>query len=365
MPFTPTPHIAHRWIDAEGHAAAPLPAWMQDETRLLDFYRTMNLIRLFDKRAIALQRTGQMGTYASCLGQEAIGTAIGYAMQSEDVFVPYYRDQATQYLRGVPLHQILQYWGGSEWGNHFSGVAREDFPNCVPIATQITHAAGIATAFKIRGQKRVALATCGDGATSRGDFYEPLNLAGVWQLPLVLVVNNNQWAISVPRAMQTGAQTIAQKAVAAGVEGFQVDGNDVCAVYEAVDYALEKARAGKGATLIEALSYRLCDHTTADDATRYRSREEVNAAWQKEPVKRLQTFLHQKGWWDETKEQQMIADCQARIEDAVKQFQQIPLQPVDDLFDHLFDSTPPHLVAQREQTRQKAARLAGGQHHGH
>lgn len=365
MQFTTTPYTEHQLIEPGGTATGTLPAWMQDQDLLLKFYRTMNLIRVFDKRAIALQRTGQMGTYASCLGQEAIGTAIGSALKAEDVFVPYYRDQAAQFLRGVPLYQLLQYWGGSEWGNHFTGSAREDFPNCVPIATQITHAAGIATAFKIRGQKRAALVTCGDGATSRGDFYEPLNLAGVWQLPMVLVVNNNQWAISVPRALQTGAPTIAQKAMAAGIEGFQVDGNDVCALYDSIRYALDKAHAGKGATLIEAMSYRLCDHTTADDATRYRSHEEVNAAWLKEPVKRLQTFLHQRGLWDEQKEQQMITDCQQKVEQAVKDFQSQPQQPVEDLFDYLFDTTPPHLIVQRERAKQKAARLAGGNHHGH
>lgn len=365
MRYTKTPYAQHQFIDTDGKAVGDLPPWMENSEQLLRFYRTMTLIRLFDKRVVALQRTGQMGTYASCLGQEAIGTAIGCALQPQDVFVPYYRDQAAQYLRGVTLPQMLQYWGGDEWGNHFTGAAAGDFPNCVPIATQVTHAAGIASAFKIRGEKRAALVTCGEGATSRGDFYEPLNLAGVWQLPLVLVVNNNQWAISVPRHLQTGAATIAQKAVAAGIEGFQVDGNDVCAVYDAVRYALEKAHAGKGATLVEAVSYRLCDHTTADDATRYRDHDEVSAAWLREPVKRLQTFLHERGLWNEQKEQQLIAECQAEIEQGVKDYQALPLQPVDDLFDYLFDTTPPHLIAQRERAKQKAARLAGGNRHGH
>lgn len=365
MRYTDTPYQQKQFIDPSGSAGATLPEWMRDSELLLKFYRTMMLIRLFDKRVVALQRTGQMGTYASCLGQEAIGTAIGSALQPQDVFVPYYRDQAAQFLRGVNFVQMLQYWGGDEWGNNFYAGAAQDFPNCVPIATQITHAAGIASAFKIRGEKRAALVTCGEGATSRGDFYEPLNLAGAWQLPMVLVVNNNQWAISVPRKLQTGAATIAQKAVAAGVEGFQVDGNDVCAVYDAVQYALEKAHAGKGATLIEAVSYRLGDHTTADDATRYREHEEVNAAWLLEPVKRLQTFLHQRNLWDEQKEQQLVTECQTRIEQAVKEYQSLPLQPVDDLFNYLFDTTPPHLISQRERAKQKAARLTGGHHHGH
>lgn len=365
MQYTHTPYSPQVFIAADGTPVAGQENRLPPAEQLLAFYRHLVLIRLFDKRVIALQRTGQMGTYASCLGQEAIGTGIGFAMQPQDVLVPYYRDQAAQRLRGVRFVQMLQYWGGDEWGNNFYGGAAQDFPNCVPIATQVAHAAGVASAFKIRGEKRAALVTCGEGATSRGDFYEPMNLAGVWQLPLVLVVNNNQWAISVPRHLQTRAATIAQKAVAAGIEGFQVDGNDVCAVYDAVRYALDKAHAGKGATLIEALSYRLCDHTTADDATRYRSPEEVSAAWQTEPVKRLQTYLHQQGWWDETQEQQLIAACQQQIDAAVKEYQALPLQAVDDLFDYLFDTTPSHLLTQREHARKKAARLAGGSHHGH
>ncbi|MEZ5509091.1 MAG: pyruvate dehydrogenase (acetyl-transferring) E1 component subunit alpha [Gammaproteobacteria bacterium] len=365
MLYTQTPYTPHQFIAPDGQLLGALPCWLQDLQALVACYRTMTLIRLLDKRIVSLQRTGQMGTYASCLGQEAIGTAIGYQLKPEDVFVPYYRDQAAQYLRGVPLKNLLQYWGGNEWGNHFDGHAAQDFPNCVPIATQITHAAGVASAMKIRGEKRAVLTTCGEGATSRGDFYEPLNLAGAWQLPMVVVVNNNQWAISVPRSIQTGAATIAQKAVAAGIEGFQVDGNDMAAMLDAVRYALDKAHAGKGATLIEAVTYRLGDHTTADDATRYRSHEEVNAAWQKEPVKRLQTFLHQHGAWDEQREQQWLGECQGIIEQAVKEYQSTPLQPVDDLFDYLFAETPPHLITQREHAKRKAARLAGGNHHGH
>ena len=365
MLYTQTPYQQQQFIQPDGSTCAPLPAWLQDTGMLVKCYRAMTLIRLLDKRIVALQRTGQMGTYASCLGQEAIGTAIGHALHREDVFVPYYRDQATQYLRGVPLVRLLQYWGGNEWGNHYGENATEDFPNCVPIATQITHAAGIASAIKIRGQKRAVLATCGEGATSRGDFYEPLNLAGAWQLPMIVVVNNNQWAISVPRQLQTGAATIAQKAVAAGIEGFQVDGNDISAMLDAVKYAVDKAHAGKGATLIEAVSYRLGDHTTADDATRYRSHDEVNAAWTREPIKRLQTFLHQHQLWDQHREQQLITECQSIIEQAVKDYQSAPLQPVEDLFDYLFDTTPPHLITQRERAKQKAARLAGGHHHGH
>ena len=293
------------FMDAEGALRRALPA-CATAGQLLAFYRTLVLIRTFDQKAVALQRTGQLGTYASCVGQEGISAGIGAALQDDDVFVPYYRDAAAQYLRGVALHQLLLYWGGDERGNDFSGAAQKDLPLCVPIATQVTHAAGIAAAMKIRHQPQATLVTCGDGATSRGDFYESLNLAGVWQLPLVVVINNNQWAISVPRALQSAAPTLAQKAVAAGIEGIQVDGNDICAVHEVVRYALDKARAGKGATLIEALSYRLGDHTTADDATRYRNIDEVNNAWRRDPLRRLRQYLHAQELWNEAKEKALL-----------------------------------------------------------
>jgi pyruvate dehydrogenase E1 component alpha subunit len=357
MQYTTRPYQQHCFINADGGVESPLPKHLDAEL-LLKCYRTMVLIRTFDQRVVALQRTGQMGTYASCLGQEAIGTGIGLALGKHDVFLPYYRDQATQYLRDVPFHQQLQYWGGDEWGNHYSGTAVQDFPNSVPIATQVTHAAGVASAMKIRGEKRCALVTCGEGATSRGDFYEAMNLAGVWQLPMVMVVNNNQWAISVPRCIQTGAETIAQKAVAAGIEGFQVDGNDVSAVFDAVRYAVDKAHCSKGPTLIEAVSYRLGDHTTADDATRYRSHDEVNAAWQREPVKRLQTYLHNHQLWNEQQEQALLDTCKHDVEKAVQEYLKLPDQPVTDLFDYLYEELPAQLAKQKDFAISKQA--AGG-----
>ncbi len=363
MLYTKTPYQQMQFIDSEGIAIDDLPKWIQNIEKLIELYQHMVLVRCFDKRVVALQRTGQMGTYASCLGQEAIGTGIGAAMSQQDVLVPYYRDQATQLYRGVSLTQQLQYWGGNEWGNHFSGDAIEDFPNCVPIATQITHAAGVASAFKIRGEKRCAVTTCGEGATSRGDFYESINLAGTWQLPMVTVVNNNQWAISVPRQIQTGAKTIAQKAVAAGIEGFQVDGNDVCAVYDAVLYAIDKAHQGKGATLIEAVSYRLGDHTTADDATRYRHHEEVNDAWKREPIKRLQTYLHKLNAWDEEKEKLLQDKCNEQVEAAVNEYLNQAQPCAEHMFDYLYEETPAELQIQKAIALEKqATQFAEGGH---
>ena len=213
----------------------------------------MVLTRVFDREAINLQRTGAMGTYPSCEGQEAIGAGIGVAMRKDDVFVPYYRDVATQIQRGVLMEEILLYWGGDERGQKYRDQS-QDFPVCIPIATQSCHAVGIAFAIKYRAEGRAVVTTCGDGATSEGDFYESINVAGAMSLPVVFVVNNNRWAISVPLAKQTASQTIAHKALAVGITGIRVDGNDPIAVFEVLEEALERARHDNQPTLIEALT---------------------------------------------------------------------------------------------------------------
>ncbi|MDP3846509.1 MAG: pyruvate dehydrogenase (acetyl-transferring) E1 component subunit alpha [Pseudomonas sp.] len=346
-----------RYLDPSGLPIAPLPAWAADHQLLIKLYRQMQLTRLFDLKVVALQRTGRIGTYAPNLGQEAIGVAIGSLMRPTDVLVPYYRDTAVQLMRGVLMEEILLYWGGDERGSAYRNPAvAEDFPICVPIATQALHACGVASAFKIRGQQRVVVTTCGDGATSKGDFLEALNLAGTWQLPMVFVINNNQWAISVPRRLQCGAPTLAQKAIGAGFPGEQVDGNDVLAVYERLQVALERARHGKGPVLLECLSYRLGDHTTADDATRYRPAEEVKQAWQEEPIKRLQAYLAAQGQWDEHREQALIADSQAQVQQAVAAYEALEPQPALAALEYVYAQWPAALNDQRELLLERAAR---------
>lgn len=362
MPLTV--HLPYtRLIDDQGQPLGELPAWAADADLLVSLYQNMQRVRRFDQKCVALQRTGQLGTYASTLGQEAIGTAVGRAMSADDVLIPYYRDSATQLQRGVAMHEILLYWGGDERGSAWASPAvAQDFPICVPIATQACHACGIASAFRIRQQPRVAVTTCGDGATSKGDFLESLNLAGVWQLPVVFVINNNQWAISVPRSRQSAAPTLAHKALGAGVPGEQVDGNDVLAVYDRVKHAIERARAGKGPSLIECVSYRLGDHTTADDASRYRSDEELNAAWKHEPIGRMQRFLHARQLWDEAREKTLQAELVVAINDAVERYRATPAAEATAAFDDLFAELPSQYRQQREQLAQRVAALAGGEH---
>lgn len=221
-------------------------------------------------------------------------------MQPDDVFLPSYREHGGQLWRGVTLRELLLYWGGDERGNDFAGP-REDFPNCVPVGSHPPHAVGVALAFRLRGEPRASVCVVGDGATSKGDFAEALNMAGVWRVPAVFIVNSNVWAISVPRDRQSAAETLAQKAVAAGILGEQVDGNDVIAVRAIMERA--RARQGQGPSLIEAVSYRLCDHTTSDDASRYRDDAEVSRHWPAEPLVRLRNFLTAAGHWDKAKEE--------------------------------------------------------------
>jgi pyruvate dehydrogenase E1 component alpha subunit len=207
-------------------------------------------------KAVALQRTGRLGTYAASLGQEAVSVGTASAMHDEDVLLPSYRDNAALIWRGVKLEEILLFWGGDERGNCFSGPV-QDFPFCIPVGSQAPHAAGVAYAFKLRKEPRVAVCLFGDGATSKGDLWEAMNFAGVHKLPVVFVATNNQWAISVPLRLQTASETLAQKAIAAGFIGEQVDGNDVVAMHAAVKDAIEAARNGQGPRFIEAVTYRL------------------------------------------------------------------------------------------------------------
>jgi pyruvate dehydrogenase E1 component alpha subunit len=317
-------------------------------------YRMMVLARAFDTKAVNLQRIGKLGTYPPALGHEAVQVACGAALKDEDCIAPVYREIGTQLWRGVRMTDILLYWGGDERGNDFA-IPRHDFPWCVPIATQTLHAAGAALAYKIRGERRVAMAFIGDGGTSEGSFYEAINVAGVQKLPVVFMVINNQWAISVPIAMQTATQTLAQKAIAAGIPGVQIDGNDVLACRHVIGAAVEKARDGGGPTVIEAITYRLSDHTTADDATRYRRAEEVQDAWQREPIKRTRALLARLKLWDEQKEAALKVECAQLVEAAVQDFFNAPKQTTDAMFDYLFAHMPRNLQAQKEQAHRYRA----------
>src|SRR5690606_692647 len=302
-----------QYLDADGKAVSELPKAFKDPKVLLPLFKQMLYVRTFDTKAIALQRTGKLGTYAACLGQEASHVGIGASMKPEDVFAPSYREYGAQFMRGVLPREVLMYWGGDERGNDFQGP-KNDYPWCVPISTQCLMAAGAALSFKLRKQDRIAVACCGDGGSSKTDFYAALNSAGAYKLPLVLCVINNGWAISVPRASQTGAETLAQQGIAAGLHRLLVDGNDQVAVREAMRRATERARKGEGGSVIEFMTYRLHDHTTADDARRYRGEEEVKAGWTREPFIRLRNYLVKAKVWDEAQEKAWLEECAKKVD---------------------------------------------------
>ncbi len=335
------------FLDPSGRLQRPLPEALSGRDKLIHLYQIMVLTRVFDRAAINLQRTGAMGTYPSNEGQEAIGAGVGLAMQNTDVLVPYYRDIATQIQRGTLLEEILVYWGGDERGMDFKHQA-EDFPMSVPIATQSCHAAGVAFAMKYRQQARAVVTTCGDGATSKGDFYESINVAGAMGLPVVFVVNNNRWAISVPLEKQTAAKTIAQKAFAAGIEGIRVDGNDPIAVYEVVSEALERARRDHQPTLVEALSYRLCDHTTADDASRYRDARELDDARALEPLVRFKQLLQNEYQWSDADDKALYDDCDQQVKQATDVYLATPDQAPGEFFDYMFAELTTDLARQKK-----------------
>ena len=336
-----------RFVDPKGNAVRPLPDFAADRAELVALYRAMVLARAFDAKAVALQRTGRLGTFPSALGPEAVGVGLGAALRKDDVFLPSFREHGAQLWRGVSLVELFLFWGGDERGSDFA-VAREDFPICVPVATHAPHAVGVALAFKLRHQQRVAVCAFGDGATSKGDVAEALNMAGVWRLPLVFVINNNRWAISVPVTQQTAAETLAQKAIAAGIEGEQVDGNDVIAVREAVARAVAKARAGGGPHLIEALTYRLSDHTTADDARRYRSDADVSPHWGEDPITRLRNHLVGRDMWAKADEEGLLAEVSAAVDKAAESYLATPPQDPTAIFDFTYETLPKDLIEQRQ-----------------
>ena len=341
------------FLDADGNVHGDLPDFARARDTVVELYQAMLATRAFDEKAVALQRTGRLGTFASSLGQEAVGVGVASAMHPDDVLVPSFRDQGAQLWRGVTMEELLLYWGGDERGSDFSGP-REDFPVSIPVASHILHAAGVALAFKLRGERRSAVCLFGDGATSKGDFYEALNLAGVWRLPVVFVVANNGWAISVPREAQTAAATLAQKAIAAGIEGVQVDGNDVFAVRHVVKAALERSETGP--TLVEALTYRLGDHTTADDASRYRDDAQTSRHWKQEPVARLKRYLGERFEWSKQEEEALLETVRERVEEATRRYLEAQALPATAMFDHLYEHLPTGVAAQRTEVAAASSR---------
>jgi pyruvate dehydrogenase E1 component alpha subunit len=323
-------------------------------------YRTMVLGRRLDERMVRLQRQGRIGTFAPIKGQEASQIGAVATLRREDWMVPSFRETAAMLWRGWPIEQLLAFFAGRLEGARPAPDQR-DLPITIPVATQLPHAVGLAYAAQYRGDDVVVMAFFGDGATSEGDFHEAMNFAGVWHVPVVFVCQNNQWAISVPIKKQTHSRTLAQKALAYGFPGIQVDGNDVLAVYAASREAVLRAQAGEGPTLLECVTYRLGVHTTADDPTKYRSEAEVREWERKDPLTRFGAYLEKKTLLEPGLEEELDAE----IARAVAVFESLP--PADPLtmFEHAYGELPAHLRAERQEMAERLARAtpdpAGGE----
>jgi pyruvate dehydrogenase E1 component alpha subunit len=334
-------------LDSDGNLDTALePDIPADELKRL--HRAMWLARRLDERMVRLQRQGRIGTFAPIKGQEASQLGSVCTLRPTDWMVPSFREAAAMLWRGWPIERLLLFYAGHLEGGQ-PGADQRDLPVTIPVATQLPHAVGLAWAAQYRGDDVVVMAYFGDGATSEGDFHEAMNFAGVWHVPVVFVCQNNQWAISVPLKKQTHSRTIAQKALAYGLPGVQVDGNDVLAVYAASREAVDRARAGEGPTLIECVTYRLGVHTTADDPTKYRSAEEV-AEWErKDPLTRFGEYLKKKNLLEEGLE----AEIDAEIAAAVARFEAAPAPDPLTIFDHVYAELPADLAAQRQDLIQR------------
>ncbi len=338
-------------LDEDGKLDASLAKNTLTDEEVAFLFEQMVIWRHLDEVAFKLQRSGRMGTYPQNKGQEAAALGSGFAAKKgTDFLVPCYRENAALFLHGLAPHMILLHWMGDERGNQIP-----DNVNCtpisIPIGTQMLHATGIAWAYKIRKEPRCVVTYFGDGATSEGDFHEAMNFASTLEVPCVFFCQNNQWAISVPREVQMASETVAQKALAYGMPGVQVDGNDMFAVFKATRDALDRARKGGGPTFIEAVTYRLADHTTADDAKRYRDVKEVEAWTKKDPIIRHRKFLESKGLWSDKKHAEVEAKAKKIVDEIIKTAEGIEKPSPADIFNYTFAEIPEQLRIQRDTMR--------------
>ena len=313
----------------------------------LAVYQKMVFIRLADQRCLSLQRQGRFGTYAPIWGQEACQVGSASVLQKGDWVIPAFREIGATLIMGISLKDFLLYWMGNELGSRApEGI--NVMPVSIPVGTQTLHAVGVGWGARLRGDKVVTVVYFGDGATSKGDFHEAMNFAGVFKTPTIFFCQNNQFAISVPREKQTASKTLAQKAIAYGFDGIQVDGNDLFAVIVATKEAAEKARSGGGPTLIEGVTFRFGPHTTADDPTKYRTEKEIDPWKPLDPLVRLKLYLKEKRLWNEEMEKKIAEEAQREIDQAVKEAEAVPAPEIDEIFKYVFAEMTPPLKEQLE-----------------
>lgn len=336
-------------LDENGNLDTKLARGTLTDKDVVFLYEHMSVCRHYDEVAFKLQRSGRMGTYPQNIGQEAAAAGSGFALRKQDWIVPCYRENAALFLHGLPMEKILLHWMGDERGNQIpEGV--NVLPISIPIGTHMLHAVGMAWAFKLRKEDRIAITYFGDGATSEGDFHEAMNFATTLKLPCVFFCQNNSWAISVPREKQMASKTIAQKGLAYEAHCVRIDGNDIFACYKATKDAIARAKKGE-VTLIEAVTYRLGDHTTADDARRYRDAKELEAWKKRDPLLRVRRYLETKNLWDDAKQDALEAKAKQFVADIAKRAENIAKPTNEDIFDYTFETLPDQLRLQRDTMR--------------
>lgn len=334
-------------LDETGKFDEKLGKGLLTDAQVVELYEHMSICRHLDEIAFKLQRSGRMGTYPQNKGQEAAAVGTAQCLRKGDWIVPCYRENAALFMHGLPMEKILLHWMGDERGNQIpEGV--NITPISIPIGTHMLHAAGIAWAGKLRGEDMVVATYFGDGATSEGDFHEAMNFAAVLKVPVIFVCQNNSWAISVPSTKQFKCETLAQRAFAYGMPGIRCDGNDVFAVNKVMKDAVKRARAGEGPSFIEAVTYRLGDHTTADDARRYRDPAEVEKWISRDPLIRTRNYLVKKKAWSDAKQKALDEKAKELVAQVVKNAEGIEKPAIEDIFDYTFADLPAEIVRQRE-----------------
>jgi pyruvate dehydrogenase E1 component alpha subunit len=336
-------------LDEAGNFDATLGEGLIPDVDVVAMYKHMMTCRHFDEIAFKLQRSGRMGTYPENRGQEVPSLAAAYVLQKDDWMVTCYRENAGLFWRGLPMEKILLHWMGDERGNHIEDVRVT--PLAIAIGSQMLHATGLAWSEKYKGTGNIACTFFGDGATSEGDFHEAANFAANLDLPVVFVCQNNGWAISTPTKLECSAPTVAQRGVAYGMDCIQVDGNDLFAVVKVVRDAVANARDNNRPTFIEALTYRLGDHTTADDARRYRDADELKMWEKRDPMIRLRNYLEQRDLWSQEQEEEELAIAEKIVSTVVKNAVEIDAPTASDFFDHMYTELPDQLLKQRQTMR--------------
>ena len=348
--FDPREDKILRIIDNEGDVLNQELIPDLDDDTIIKAYKSMLFARVTDQMAVSYQRQGRMYTYPPILGQEAIQIAAGVLIRENDWLAPAFRELAIMMAKGVTPKEIFLYYMGNEQGSNFT-KAKHVLPICVPIGSQLLHATGIGYSINYQKKDEVVFTYVGDGGTSEGDFSEALNFAGVWNVPVIFTIQNNQYAISVPVKSQTKSVNLAVKALAFGIPGIKVDGNDFFAMYIAYKEAFENARAGKGPTLIEALTYRKGAHTTSDDPTKYRTKEEEQEWDKTDPLVRLKKYMDKKGIWKDN-EEKLIEEYKLQVDKQFEEAENFTPYQLDDVFKYMYEDTPEILNKQKSDYEQ-------------